>query len=148
MKEISAKLIELEKKVILQEIVMSDDTPEEIIYDYLFESVYARHPLGRQILGKSGTVQRMTQKRIFDFYKKFYHKIQGVKYSREKITGLFAVSRSMDSKKKMCDEGSISSLSATLRTLWSGMRVAVLSANEIPQNVTRWSMSEKLDFPS
>ncbi len=70
--KISNKDFELEKKVILQEIAMSDDTPEEIIYDYLFESVYARHPLGRQILGKSGTVQRMTQKRIFDFYKKYY----------------------------------------------------------------------------
>lgn len=70
--KISNKDFELEKKVILQEIAMSDDTPEEIIYDYLFESVYARHPLSRQILGKSETIQDMTQKKIFDFYKKHY----------------------------------------------------------------------------
>jgi predicted Zn-dependent peptidase len=66
------KDFELEKKVILQEIAMSDDTPEEIIYDYLFEIAYAKHPLSRQILGKSETIQKMTQKRVIDFYKKYY----------------------------------------------------------------------------
>lgn len=70
--QISKKDFELEKKVILQEIAMSDDTPEEIIYDYLFEGVYKNHPLGRQILGKSETIEKMTQKRVFEFYRRFY----------------------------------------------------------------------------
>ena len=70
--KISRKDFELEKKVILQEIAMSDDTPEEIIYDYFFEGVYKNHPLGRQILGESKTIEKMTQKRIFDFYRHFY----------------------------------------------------------------------------
>lgn len=70
--KISNKDFELEKKVILQEIAMSDDTPEDIIYDYLFEGSYQKHPLGRQILGKSGTIQNMTQKKVVEFYKHFY----------------------------------------------------------------------------
>ncbi len=70
--KISKKDFELEKKVVLQEIQMSDDSPEEIIYDYLFEHCYANHPLGRQILGKSDTLSKMTQKKVYDFYKKFY----------------------------------------------------------------------------
>lgn len=70
--QISKKDFELEKKVILQEIAMSDDSPEEIIYDYLFEGVYKNHPLGRQILGKSETIEKMTQKRVFEFYRRFY----------------------------------------------------------------------------
>lgn len=70
--KISTKDFELEKKVILQEIAMSDDSPEEIIYDYLFETVYKNHSLGRQILGQSETIQKMTQKSIFEFYKKYY----------------------------------------------------------------------------
>ncbi len=69
---LTKKDFELEKKVILQEIAMSDDTPEEIVYDYLFETAYANHPLGRQILGKSETIQKMTQKRVVEFYKKYY----------------------------------------------------------------------------
>lgn len=70
--KLSNKDFELEKKVILQEIAMSDDTPEDIIYDYLFEGSYKKHPLGRQILGKSGTIQNMTQKKVVEFYKHFY----------------------------------------------------------------------------
>lgn len=70
--KISKKDFELEKKVILQEIAMSDDTPEDIIYDYLFEGVYKNHPLGRQILGKSFTIEKMTQKKVFEFYRQFY----------------------------------------------------------------------------
>ncbi len=70
--DLSKKDFELEKKVILQEIAMSDDTPEDLIYDYFFEHVYKNHPLGRQILGKSETVEKMTLKRVFDFYKHFY----------------------------------------------------------------------------
>lgn len=70
--KISKKDFELEKKVILQEIAMSDDTPEDIIYDYLFEGVYKNHPLSRQILGKSFTIEKMTQKKVFEFYRRFY----------------------------------------------------------------------------
>jgi predicted Zn-dependent peptidase len=69
---LSGKDFELEKKVILQEIVMSDDTPEDIIYDYLYEHSYKNHPLGRQILGQSETIQKMTRKSVRDFYKNFY----------------------------------------------------------------------------
>ena len=70
--DLSNKDFELEKKVILQEIAMSDDTPEDIIYDYLYEHSYKNHPLGRQILGQSETIQKMTQKRVADFYRTFY----------------------------------------------------------------------------
>ncbi len=70
--KISRKDFELEKKVILQEIAMSDDTPEEIIYDYFYEDVYKNHPLGRQILGESKTIEKMTQKRVFEFYRRYY----------------------------------------------------------------------------
>lgn len=69
---LTQKDFELEKKVILQEIAMSDDSDEEIIYDYFYEAVYKNHPLGRQILGKSETIQKMTQKKVLDFYKTYY----------------------------------------------------------------------------
>ena len=70
--DLAKKDFELEKKVILQEIAMCDDADEEIIYDYFYEEVYKNHPLSRQILGKSETIQKMTQKKVIDFYKRFY----------------------------------------------------------------------------
>ena len=66
------KDFELEKKVILQEIAMCDDTPEDLIYDYFFEGIYKNHPLGRQILGLSETIEKMTQKKVLEFYRHFY----------------------------------------------------------------------------
>lgn len=69
---ITEKDFNLEKGVILQEIMMGDDSAEDIIYDYFFETVYENHPLGRQILGKKETVQKMTIKKIVDYYKKTY----------------------------------------------------------------------------
>jgi predicted Zn-dependent peptidase len=66
------KDFELEKKVILQEIAMSDDSDEEIIYDRFYEEVYKGHPLSRQILGQSQTIKKMTQKKVIDFYKTYY----------------------------------------------------------------------------
>lgn len=69
---VARKDFDLEKKVILQEIAMSDDSPEDLIYDRLYEGAYHNHPLSRQILGESQTIEKMTQKRILDFYKYFY----------------------------------------------------------------------------
>lgn len=62
----------LEKNVILQEIMMGDDSAEDIIYDHFFETVYKGHPLGRQILGTKETVQAMSMKKITDYYKSTY----------------------------------------------------------------------------
>lgn len=69
---LTKKDFDLEKKVILQEIAMCDDADEEIIYDYFYSEVYKNHPLSRQILGKSETIQKMTQKKVLEFYKKYY----------------------------------------------------------------------------
>lgn len=70
--KITEKDFNLEKGVILQEIMMGDDSAEDIIYDYFFETVYKNHPLGRNILGKKETVQNMTIQKIVDYYKKTY----------------------------------------------------------------------------
>ena len=70
--KITEKDFNLEKSVILQEIMMGDDSAEDIIYDHFFETVYKDHPLGRQILGRKETVQDMTIKKIVDYYKTNY----------------------------------------------------------------------------
>lgn len=58
--------IEKEKAVVLQEIKMVEDTPDDLIHDLFAEQVWAGHPLGRPILGQwervrafdRGTIQR------------------------------------------------------------------------------------------
>jgi predicted Zn-dependent peptidase len=47
----NAEELEREKSVVLQEIKMVEDTPDDVIHDLFAAQVWANHPLGRPILG-------------------------------------------------------------------------------------------------
>ena len=60
--------IEKEKKVILEEIKMVEDTPDDLVHEIFAEGFWAGHPLGRPILGTPASVSsldRTTLKRYF-----------------------------------------------------------------------------------
>nr|BFD59249.1 pitrilysin family protein [Bdellovibrio sp. CKG001]BFD62626.1 pitrilysin family protein [Bdellovibrio sp. HM001] len=66
------KEFDLEKGVILQEIAMSEDSHEDMVYDVFYEQVYGKHPLGRPILGTPVSVARMKQTQVMDYYRRNY----------------------------------------------------------------------------
>jgi predicted Zn-dependent peptidase len=51
-----AKELERERKVIVEEIRMVEDAPEELVYDLFSTHFYPRHALGRPIQGTEDTV--------------------------------------------------------------------------------------------
>ncbi len=59
--------IEKEKKVVIEEIRMYEDEPDELVMDVLAESVYAGHPLGYTILGVEDNLRSFTRKDIQDY---------------------------------------------------------------------------------
>lgn len=61
------KQIEKERQVILEEMSMYRDSPEDAIQDELDELVFENHSLGRNILGTEQTVGGFTQQDFFDF---------------------------------------------------------------------------------
>jgi len=64
--------LELEKAVVLQEISMIEDTPDEhvnVLFDQIF---WGGDPLGRPILGTKETVSNITRKEILDYVSQFY----------------------------------------------------------------------------
>ncbi|MFS4460312.1 M16 family metallopeptidase [Bdellovibrio sp. HCB2-146] len=69
---LSQKEFDLERGVVLQEIAMSEDNHEDIIYDIFYDQAYGVHPLGRPILGTPSSLATMTQKKVMDYYKKTY----------------------------------------------------------------------------
>ncbi|KYG60368.1 zinc proteinase [Bdellovibrio bacteriovorus] len=69
---LNKKEFDLEKGVILQEIAMSEDSHEEIIYDVFYEQVYGKNPLARPILGTPKSIAMMKQNQVMDYYKKNY----------------------------------------------------------------------------
>ncbi|MCM2279420.1 MAG: insulinase family protein [Oligoflexia bacterium] len=64
--------LERERKVILQEISMVEESPEELVHDVFFEKIYGRHGLGRPILGTEASVRRMKRGDLLRFFRKHY----------------------------------------------------------------------------
>jgi predicted Zn-dependent peptidase len=50
--------IEREKKVVLEEIKMVEDTPDDLVHEIFTQNLWEGHPLGRPILGTKETVER------------------------------------------------------------------------------------------
>ncbi|MFC4404530.1 M16 family metallopeptidase [Gracilibacillus xinjiangensis] len=64
--------IEREKKVVIEEINMTEDTPDDIIHDYLAEVAYKSHQLANPILGSKNNIQLLNQGELFQYYKEKY----------------------------------------------------------------------------
>ncbi|MGI9860351.1 pitrilysin family protein [Moorella naiadis] len=65
--------IEKEKRVILEEIKMYEDSPDELIHDLFARTVWPGHPLGRAILGTYETVAGLNRERIYNYYREQYN---------------------------------------------------------------------------
>lgn len=66
------KEVELERSVILEEIGMYQDTPDDLCAECLFSAVYKGSSLGRPILGKASTLQNFTGDFLRDYQKRHY----------------------------------------------------------------------------
>jgi predicted Zn-dependent peptidase len=64
--------IEREKSVVLQEIKMVEDTPDDLIHDLFAERLWPGHPLGRPILGSREVVQGFTRATILRQFREEY----------------------------------------------------------------------------
>ena len=64
--------VERERRVVLQEIRMLEDTPDEHIHVLLSQAVWGSHPLGRSILGTPETVTRFDSKTIREYFNRAY----------------------------------------------------------------------------
>ena len=62
--------IEVEREVIIQEIGMYLDTPDDVVFDWLQDVCYPDQPIGRSILGNPENVKRFGQKDFFNFLRK------------------------------------------------------------------------------
>ena len=64
--------IEIERKVITEEINMSEDDPEDLIHDILCRTMWKDEPLGFPIAGTAKTVKGIDKGCIIDYYKERY----------------------------------------------------------------------------
>jgi predicted Zn-dependent peptidase len=64
--------VESERQVILEEIHMRDDAPDDLVHEVFAGALFPGHPLGREIAGSDATVEAMTRDQIADYHALHY----------------------------------------------------------------------------
>jgi predicted Zn-dependent peptidase len=64
--------VDSERAVILEEIAMYEDDPQEKVFDLLGEAIFGGHPLGRAIIGRAGVIADTPVQEIARFHRRRY----------------------------------------------------------------------------
>lgn len=64
--------VESERQVILEEIRMRDDTPDDLVHDLFASALFPDHPLGREVLGTQPSIGAMSRDAIADYHRHHY----------------------------------------------------------------------------
>jgi predicted Zn-dependent peptidase len=64
--------METERGVVLEEIAMRDDDPEDLLHDAFCAALLGDHPLGRPVLGTEQSITDMSRTALHGFYKRRY----------------------------------------------------------------------------
>jgi predicted Zn-dependent peptidase len=69
---IDEKALKKEKGVIIEEIDMYNDSPEDLVHEMLQQRIWKNHPLGYKISGTKKVVRKVTREQIRDFMDNYY----------------------------------------------------------------------------
>ncbi|HUH67558.1 MAG TPA: pitrilysin family protein [Mycobacterium sp.] len=64
--------VELERDVVLEEIAMRDDDPEDALGDIFLAALFGDHPVGRPVIGTAQSVSAMTRAQLHSFHVRRY----------------------------------------------------------------------------
>ncbi|WP_082749085.1 M16 family metallopeptidase [Nocardioides jensenii] len=70
--QLTSEDVEAERDVILDEIAMHDDDPDDVVHNLFAEQAYGDTPLGRPIAGTEASITALTRAQISRFYKHHY----------------------------------------------------------------------------
>jgi predicted Zn-dependent peptidase len=64
--------VEVERGVVLEEIAMRDDDPEDLLGELFDEALFGDHPLGRPVIGSEESVRGMSRETLHEFWRGQY----------------------------------------------------------------------------
>ena len=64
--------LDSEREVVLEEIAMYDDAPQELVHDLIAEAVFADHPLGRPVIGTAEVIASIAPEAIARYHDTMY----------------------------------------------------------------------------
>jgi predicted Zn-dependent peptidase len=69
---LTADDVEAEREVILDEIAMHDDDPDDVVHNLFAHQAWGDSPLGRPIAGTQASIAALTRAQVMRFYKRHY----------------------------------------------------------------------------
>src|SRR6266542_4213348 len=64
--------LDAEREVVLEEIAMYEDTPQELVHDLFSEAVFGRHALGRPVIGTAEVISSVTKRVLSTYHRQMY----------------------------------------------------------------------------
>ncbi|WP_082929591.1 pitrilysin family protein [Mycobacterium sp. 852013-51886_SCH5428379] len=64
--------VEIERDVVLEEIAMRDDDPEDTLGDVFLSAMFGTHPVGRPVIGSVESIEGMTRNQLHSFHVRRY----------------------------------------------------------------------------
>ena len=64
--------VEIERDVVLEEIAMRDDDPEDTLGDVFLSAMFGAHPVGRPVIGSVESISAMTRTQLHSFHQRRY----------------------------------------------------------------------------
>lgn len=69
---IDPKELEKEKNVIIEEIKMYEDAPDEVVHDLFSQTIWPDHPLGKSIVGTAPVIRTLSRDDILNYFHTLY----------------------------------------------------------------------------
>ncbi|MBK5224781.1 MAG: insulinase family protein [Acidimicrobiia bacterium] len=67
--------VEAERQVILEELLMDEDDPDDMVHTLLFEALFPDHPLGWETVGTRESIETLQRDDIAGFFAEHYHPV-------------------------------------------------------------------------
>src|ERR671920_1553867 len=64
--------LDSERDVVLEEIAMYEDTPQELVHDLFSEAVFGRHALGRPVIGTADVISSVSRRALASYHRSMY----------------------------------------------------------------------------
>jgi predicted Zn-dependent peptidase len=64
--------LDSERAVVLEEIAMVEDTPQDLVHDLLADAIFGTHALGRPVIGRADVISSVTRRSLAAYHRQAY----------------------------------------------------------------------------
>ena len=64
--------VDSERDVVLEEIAMVEDNPQDLVHDVIGEAVFGGHPLGRPVIGRAEVISSVSRRALVAYHRAAY----------------------------------------------------------------------------